>query len=117
MMNLKILRKQAGLTQGEVAKLINVNQRTYSGYETKFSEPNIETLIKLADYYNVSLDYLVGREFTNDVAYLTGPQKNLIKIISKFDDLLCLKAEAYLEGLLDGKEEAQRNFDRFNVGV
>ena len=116
-MNLRILRKKAGLTQEEISKILNVNQRTYSGYETKFSEPNLETLIKLANYYNVSLDYLVGREFNNEVGCLTQSQKNLIKIISKFDDLLCLKAEAYLEGLLDGKEEAQRNYDRFNVGV
>ncbi|MBR2909812.1 MAG: helix-turn-helix transcriptional regulator [Clostridia bacterium] len=116
-MNLKKLRKTEKKTQKEMASILNVAESTYNGYEKEINEPNIETLIKLADYYNVSLDYLVGREFTNDVAYLTQSQKNLIKIISKFDDLSCLKAEAYLEGMLDGKEEAKRNYDRFNVGV
>lgn len=116
-MNLKQLRKMEKKTQKDIAILLNVAESTYNGYEKEVNEPAIETLIKLANYYNVSLDYLVGREFNNEVGCLTQSQKNLIKIISKFDDLLCLKAEAYLEGLLDGKEEAQRNFDRFNVGV
>ena len=116
-MNLKQLRKSEKLTQEQLAKILNVAKTTYCGYELGTSEPTIETLIKLADFYNVSLDYLVDRKFTNDVAYLTQSQKNLIKIISKFDDLSCLKAEAYLEGMLDGKEEAKRNYDRFDVGV
>ena len=55
------LRKEKKLTQQEIADKINVSQRTYAHYEKGDREPNIETMIRLADYYKVSLDYLTGR--------------------------------------------------------
>lgn len=61
-MKLKELRKENHLTQNDVAKILNVNQRTYSGYELGLSEPNIQSLIKLAELYHVSLDELLGRD-------------------------------------------------------
>lgn len=77
-MNLKQLRISEGKTQVEIAKAINITQYTYSNYETGYTEPNIETLIKLADYYGVSLDYLVGRKFKNELGYLTENEKQLL---------------------------------------
>ena len=59
--NLKSLRKEKGLTQDQLSKLIGIAQTTYAGYETGRYEPDIETLIKIADYFKVSVDYLVGR--------------------------------------------------------
>lgn len=64
-MKLKELRKEKKQTQDDIAKLLNVAHSTYNGYEKETSEPTIETLKKLADYYNVSLDYLVGRSFNS----------------------------------------------------
>lgn len=58
---LKELRKSKNLTQNEISKEINITQRAYSFYETGKREPNIDTLIKLADFYKVSLDYITGR--------------------------------------------------------
>lgn len=58
---LKILRTESNLTQTEIAKKINVSQRAYSFYEKGEREPSIETLIKLAEYYKIPLDVLVGR--------------------------------------------------------
>lgn len=55
------LRKENNLTQSEVAKIINVAQRTYAHYEKGQNEPSIETLIRLADLYKVPIDVLVGR--------------------------------------------------------
>ena len=66
-MKLKELRQQEGKTQQEIAKLLNTTHQTYSRYELETSEPTIETLCKLADYYNVSLDYLVDRNFKKDL--------------------------------------------------
>ena len=54
------LRKKTGLTQEELAKKINVNRATYAGYEKERTEPNCEVLARLADYHNVSLDYIFG---------------------------------------------------------
>lgn len=55
------LRNKNLKTQLEVAYAIDVARTTYAGYETGQNEPDIKTLIKLADLYGVSLDYLVGR--------------------------------------------------------
>lgn len=61
--NIKMLRQQAGLTQSELANFLNGKKSLVSNYENGYSTPDIETLIKLADIFNVSLDELVGRTF------------------------------------------------------
>lgn len=63
-MELKKIRKQyTKLTQEEFAKLLNINYETYRSYELKKRKPSIDVLIKIANYFNISLDYLVGRKF------------------------------------------------------
>ena len=56
------LREDHDLTQAALADYLGVQQTTYSKYELGRIEVPAEVLIKLADYYQVSLDYLVGRE-------------------------------------------------------
>ena len=58
---LKTLREGKGLTQLEVAEFLGVSRTTYTQYETERSEPDLVTVSKLSDYFEVSLDYLVGR--------------------------------------------------------
>ena len=79
MNRLKLLRKEAKKTQEEIANFINTTQTTYSRYEAEMSEPTLETLIKLADYYKVSLDYLIGRNYKNELGYLTEQQTMVIQ--------------------------------------
>lgn len=57
---LKLLRKQFGLTQKEMASKLNIQRVTYSHYETGRSQPSIDTLIILASIFSCSIDYLVG---------------------------------------------------------
>lgn len=59
--HLRYFRKKKGLTQKNLAEILNITQTTYSGYETDYSEPNLETLSKLADLYDTSIDLLIGR--------------------------------------------------------
>ena len=54
------LRNDHGLTQKQIAKLLNVSQNTYSQYEIGVSRFPLDAVVKLAEYYNVSVDYLVG---------------------------------------------------------
>jgi len=61
---LKILREDKNLLQKDIAKAIGVSDRTIGMYEQERREPDISTLNKLADYFDVSSDYLLGR--TND---------------------------------------------------
>lgn len=54
------LRNDRGLTQKQIAKLLSVSQNTYSQYEIGVSRFPLDAVVKLAEYYNVSVDYLVG---------------------------------------------------------
>lgn len=55
------LRIDAGLTQREVAEYLNIKQNTYSQYEIGVLNYPVDVLCRLADYYHVSVDYLLGR--------------------------------------------------------
>lgn len=55
------MREDRDLTQNEIAQYLNIKQNTYSQYETGKREIPIELLWKLADYYQTSVDYLIGR--------------------------------------------------------
>jgi len=56
------LRKDIGLTQKELSEKLFINYRTYSGYERNEIEASDDFKIKLAQFYNVSIDYLLGIE-------------------------------------------------------
>ncbi|WMJ81994.1 helix-turn-helix transcriptional regulator [Clostridium sp. MB40-C1] len=86
---LKELREEKQLTQEELGKLLNVSRQTVSGYESEDNEPSIQNLIKLADIFNVSLDYLLGR--TKERVNLNLKNKkdknliiDIIKVIEKY---------------------------------
>lgn len=58
---LRRFRKEFNLTQKQVADAGNIAVRTYQTYEANERFPNVENIIAIADYYGISLDYLVGR--------------------------------------------------------
>ena len=58
---LKKLRKHRKISQLKLALDLNMNQNTISRYENMERQADYETLIKIADYFNVSIDYLLGR--------------------------------------------------------
>ncbi|MBQ9107257.1 MAG: helix-turn-helix transcriptional regulator [Clostridia bacterium] len=58
---LKELRKERNLSQLKLAMDLDMNQNSISRYETMEREADYETLIKFANYFNVSIDYLLGR--------------------------------------------------------
>ena len=59
---LKLLRKEKKITQKELAELINVKRENIAKWETGKCKPNYEGLEKIADFFEVSLDWLVGRD-------------------------------------------------------
>lgn len=91
-MRLKELRKEKKLSQEQIAKILSVTQRAYGGYELETSEPSIQTLCNLADYYNVSLDYLVGRERKDEVGFLSPTQITCVNLMKQlnYENLLIL---------------------------
>ncbi len=60
-MRLKEIRKNKGISQIKLAIDLNTSQNTISRYETGEREPGIAELIKIADYFNISIDYLLER--------------------------------------------------------
>lgn len=58
---LKDLREEKNLTQNELAKLICVSRSSINAYENNTNDPSLDVLVKIADFFNVSLDYLLGR--------------------------------------------------------
>jgi transcriptional regulator with XRE-family HTH domain len=85
---LKIARKNTGFNQDEVAKEIHIHQGTLSSYEKGRTQPDIETLGRLADFYQVSTDWLIGTTSTSkpiqmQTAYITQTKcaKNKNEII------------------------------------
>lgn len=75
---LKKLRFEKDITQAEFAKVIGVAQQTVGSWEKGNSAPNYDMLNKIADYFNVSADYLLGRKSANKIS-LSSEQRNLLK--------------------------------------
>ena len=99
-MKLKELRKENNKNQEEIAKFLNVAKSTYCGYELGTSEPNLQILCKLADYYNVSLDYLIGRNYKNELGYLQDYQIDFIKAFLQLNDANQRNTAIYVATLL-----------------
>lgn len=86
-MNLLNLRKRLGLTQQQVADALGINVVTYYGYEKERSDPSLKMLIRLADFYNVSLDYLCGYQTQSGLfGNLNDQQLNIVKNLENLND-------------------------------
>ena len=82
---LKQLRKTKGVNAEEVAKIIGISRSGYTCYENETREPNIGNLIKLAEYFGVTVDYLLGRDeqkFVNDISKFSD--SDLDKLLIQF---------------------------------
>lgn len=75
--NLKLLRESKKLTKKEVANSTNITERAYIAYEYGERDVSTETLIKLADFYGVTTDYILGREM--------GEPKAIDKLAGEFN--------------------------------
>lgn len=64
--NLKKYREKTDLSKAELARLLGLKYNTYNNYEMGTGEPKLDTLVKIADILNVSLDDLLGRTPTNE---------------------------------------------------
>ena len=62
MNRIKEFRQQAGLKQKDLADMLSVKQGTVSGWETGYREPDLESLKRMADIFNCSIDELLGQK-------------------------------------------------------
>jgi len=74
-LRLKQLRKARGISQVKLAMDLNTGQNTISRYENGEREPGIDELIRIADYFRVSVDYLIGRTDYPDMYPVNNKEK------------------------------------------
>lgn len=85
---LKQLRSENNLTQAQLASILGIAKTTLAAYEQGKSEPNIELLIKMANYFDISVDYLIGKtncmhEEYQPVSDILGIDEKTIEILQK----------------------------------
>lgn len=118
-MNLKQLRLQAKKTQPEISQELGIPLRSYQEYESCRSQMKYSTLIKLADYFGCSVDYLIGHQ-SSDIIYndFTQDQQKAISMIKKLNEkevamllgYLARMTNTPLETLSEDKQEQKANF-------
>lgn len=91
MERLKELRKQKGLFQKDIANKLGIDRTTYVKYETGASEPDIKTLLSIADIFDVSVDYLLGKteqieKPADENGELSERDKEIIDLMSSLSD-------------------------------
>ena len=99
-MNIEKIRRENKKSQRDIAKVLNMTQPSYANYESGKTEPRISSLIALADYYGVSLDYLVGRQFNDDLGYIEKKDQESIRLFLGLTEQNKIKASAFIAGLL-----------------
>ncbi|MFW5434183.1 helix-turn-helix domain-containing protein [Paenibacillus apiarius] len=102
------LREGKGWTQEELAELLGITRAALSHYEKDRRKPDFETLTKLADQFEVSIDYLVGR--------LSSPNAEATQEVLMFADGLELSDEELLKKFrltVDGRELTEDEARRF----
>lgn len=84
MNRIKDLREDADLKQSELAQAVGISQKTLSNYETGKTNPDSYAIIKLAEFFNVSTDYLLGVEDRDTRSRRTA---NIKRMEKRLDDM------------------------------
>lgn len=87
---LRLLRKQRGLNQSQLSKVLGIGQTTIANYEKNMRFPNEDMLMKIADYFDVSLDYLFGRVDQNKRMHRIEKQDSSMGIQDLKDEFLSM---------------------------
>ena len=118
MFRIRELRKSKGLSMREAARLLNMPYTTYVNYEKELREPASEVLIQLANFYDTSVDYIVGRttwDFSRGSASLPAnlqPMPEMVKI-PLIGSIACgapILAEEHIEEYVDIPKHVHADF-------
>lgn len=103
MYRIRELRKERHMNQQRLAMEFNISQAAVSNYEKGNPEPDIQLIIKMADYFNVSIDYLAGKsdkKFNISADDLKDDEMEILQDYSRLSEIKKAKASAYIKGLL-----------------
>jgi len=104
---LKTLRKEAGLTQVDVAEKLGISQPAYASWERGIKKPTQQNLVKISQVLNVSIDYLVGN------SYEKSDELDNIELLFRMNSkgLTEEEKEIFKKELIDFMEERKRAFE------
>lgn len=110
-MRLKKLRKNANLTQKQFARAIGAAQNTVSQWETGTHGIDNDTLSRIANFFGVSIDYLLGNDFSPAEKSPADPEideaaldQELIQLLCQLDAREALRVQDFVRGLLAARE-------------
>lgn len=106
MLRIKELRLEKGLSQKDIARGINTSQRSISRWENGDNEPTFSALCELSEFFDVSIDYLCGKNGDEFISYASPLRKDEKIILKKYNDLSendKNKVIGYLDALIKNK--------------
>lgn len=115
MIRLKALRTDKGLSQKEMAEYLGISQPAYANYERQAREADYETLKKLADYFNVTTDYLLGRE--DKTTLTTKDKKEITEILESTRQQLLSQDGLMFDGEPASEEDVQKIIMAMQMGM
>lgn len=107
LLRLREIREARNVTQRQLAKAIKVSNTTVSNWEAGVRQPDLETAIKIADFFEVSLDFLLGRNFKNRLynqdSYIFRKDQifPIFHKILKVEDKYLPNLEAFIDALIE----------------
>lgn len=114
---LRKLRNERNLTQKEIAKILGIPRGTYAHYEINKRTPDFDLLKETADYYNVSLDYLLDRTNVKDYGLSDDSERDIVKRLYKILDILEYENNLLIDGKPAAKEAVETLIDAINFAI
>ncbi|MED2846942.1 helix-turn-helix transcriptional regulator [Bacillus toyonensis] len=106
--NLKKFRNARSLTQADLGNKVQLSRSQISNLETNFNEPDLESLDRIASFFNVSIDTLMGRKFTTNEKQLEDVLDEIQTVFAGLDESqreqFCRQLKSYTLFLNDKKE-------------
>ncbi|CAN7299139.1 MULTISPECIES: helix-turn-helix domain-containing protein [Paenibacillus] len=102
-----LLREKRGLTQEDLSVKIGISRASLSHYETNRREPDYETINKIANFFNVSIDYLLGRT-NHQQTVLDEDVRDFVENLDLTDEGILQKFSLTVDGKRLSAEEARR---------
>lgn len=100
-MKLKQILFERKIKQNKMAEDLGINKTTLNNYVNGNTEPDIHTLIKIANYLDVSLDFLFDRQYNNQIGYIPDERRETVKKLASLNDIQFEKVSSYIDAIID----------------
>lgn len=113
-LKLKEIRQSKGLSQTEIAKILNITQASYSHYENGRNQPTYELLTNIADFYKVTVDELIGHKvpYLIDKSDFNEVQLEIIEELKTLNIEQSYMLLAYIDGIKQGQEKRNQIIEK-----